>query len=177
MWFARPDPDAQATIEQSIGVPVEFHSHDNPSRAFVEWSRSEGVVATDSDDLSVLDHRLSDVIGRGCEAPGGIARGAVLELLGDIRGASAQYMKTLLVPSFTGRSGKRLAANLTSSHGGRTVAAVLRAAVLLPSLGPLASARRRASRKRIYVLLEHGASTAACWPQPRTQSTVLCRPR
>jgi hypothetical protein len=155
VWFARPDPDAQATIEQSIGVPVEFHSHDNPSRAFVEWSRSEGVVATDSDDLGVLDHRLSERDWPRLRGARGIARGAVLELLGDIRGARAQYMKTLLVPSFTGRSGKRLA-NLTLSHGGRTVAAVLRAAVLLPSLGPLASARRRASRKRINVLLNMG---------------------
>lgn len=155
VWFARPDPDAQSMIEQSLGVPVDFHSHDNPSRAFVEWCASEGFVAIDADDLSVLDHRPSEREWPRLRGARGIARGGVLELLGDIRGARAQYAKVLLVPTFTGRSGKRLA-NLTLGHGGRLVAAVLRAAVLLPSIGPLASARRRASRKRINVLLNMG---------------------
>lgn len=163
-WFVMPDDDERDYIRRVVGVPVTFWPHlpppsgrANPSADFVSWCLSSGLVADVPPDLvAAMGGDRRPWIAPPLRAPRPIARGAVLELLSEIRAARRQYVRGLVHPRHARRAARRLV-NLDLNHGGRPMAAALGAAALLPDIGPLRARKRQMLRKHTSILLNMGA--------------------
>jgi hypothetical protein len=135
-----PDP----APPPAAGIPP------NPSWDFVVWSEANGLAAVPA-DLRRQIHERRDAPPLPPIGPTGpIRTAAVQELLGDIAGARATYVRVAVRgPDRT--TGARRLAGLTSNHGGRRVATALTTAAVIPPVGRLRRIRDGLLRKRLSI--------------------------